>query len=297
MVGLLVTGSLYLILYYFKIIKPDADTAHLPKHILKEAAADDFTIRKEGYFSSKAWLPITSKFNFLEGKLPLGILKKKLLTAGAPVGVLEFLVFKVLALVLVPVLGFTFGSHLLGERKDILLIIFLALGYFIPELWLTGKIKKRQNSIRRDLPNVIDLLNLCVSGGLDFMIAVNRVIKDFRPCDLTEELGEVYRQTQMGKSRREALKDFAARVDIQEAYSFMRTLVQADRMGTPMADALKMQSEEMRVRRYNRGESMALKAPIKLLLPLFVFILPVVLIIVGGPIMLQFMRSNSSFGF
>jgi len=77
----------------------------------------------------------------------------------------------------------------------------------------------------------------------------------------------------------------------------VRTLVQADRMGSPMADALNMQSEEIRARRFRDGEAMALKAPIKLLFPLFVFILPVVLIIVGGPIMLQFMRGGMNFGF
>ena len=101
----------------------------------------------------------------------------------------------------------------------------------------------------------------------------------------------------MGKTRREALKNFAWRVDMPEVHSFVRTLVQADRMGSPMAQAMNMQAEEIRVRRFQNGEAMALKAPIKLLLPLFVFILPVVLIIIGGPIMLQFTRGSFTLGF
>ena len=125
------------------------------------------------------------------------------------------------------------------------------------------------------------------------MLAVNRVVRDLKPCDLTAELSEVYRETQVGKSRREALKNFAWRLDMPEVHSFVRTLVQADRMGSPMAEGLNLQAEEMRVRRFQNGESMALKAPIKLLFPLFAFILPVVLIIVGGPIILQFVKGTN----
>jgi tight adherence protein C len=207
----------------------------------------------------------------------------------------EFLGLKALFLTALPILAFVFLRGRVAQ--DILMISSLAVGFFLPEMWLNSQIKKRQASIRRDLPNVIDLLNLCVSGGLDFMLAVNRVVRDLKPCALTRELGEVYRETQMGKTRREALKNFAQRVDMPEAHSFVRTLVQADRMGTPMSEALGLQSEEMRVRRFQNGEAMALKAPIKLLFPLFAFILPVVLIIVGGPIILQFTRGNIQFGF
>jgi tight adherence protein C len=211
-------------------------------------------------------------------------------------GILEFLAFQALSLVLTPVLGFIILSGAI-PRKDIAFFICLAAGYLIPHMWLNKKIKKRQEAIRKDLPNVIDLLNLCVSGGLDFMLAVNRVIRDLKPCELTRELAEVYRQTQMGKTRREALKDFTWRVDIPEVHSFVRTLVQADRMGTPMSDALKVQSDEIRTRRFQYGEAMALKAPIKLLFPLFAFILPVVLIIVAGPIILQFAKGGMRLGF
>jgi len=171
----------------------------------------------------------------------------------------------------------------------------IALGYFLPDIWLNNRIKKRQNAIRKELPNIIDLLNLCVSGGMDFMLAVSRVVRDLRPSDLTAELKEVSRQTQMGKTRKEALKNFALRIDSAEVHSFVRTLIQADRMGTPMAEALKLQSEELRVRRFQRGEAMALKAPIKLLIPLFLFILPVVLILVAGPILLEFTRTGIGF--
>jgi tight adherence protein C len=245
----------------------------------------------------RALLPLSEKLKIWEQRLPkvFGSLRLRLVKAGSPVNTLEFLILKIFCLVAVPVVSFVFLRGMFS--RDILLISALAAGFFLPEIWLNGQIRKRQASIRRDLPNVIDLLNLCVSGGLDFMLAVNRVVRDLKPCALTKELGEVYRETQMGKTRREALKNFAGRVDMPEAHSFVRTLVQADRMGTPMSEALGLQSEEMRVRRFQNGESMALKAPIKLLFPLFAFILPVVLIIVGGPIILQFTRGSMQVGF
>lgn len=297
-VALLLTGCIYLLLYQFREQIFGTDETHLPSQVLMkdklemELEQDRYTQKPE-----KSWLTLTAKFKDLERKLPIPTagLKRKLVKAGLPMGLLEFLTFIVLSITATPVFALMFFG---GKfQKDTLLMASLAIGFFIPQMWLNGQIKKRQHNIRRDLPNIIDLLNLCVSGGLDFMLAVNRVVKDLKPCDLTRELAEVYRETQMGKSRKEALKNFAWRVDMPEVHSFVRTLVQADRMGTPMSEALNMQSEEIRVRRFQYGEEMALKAPIKLLFPLFAFILPVVLIIVGGPIVLQFVRGDLNFGF
>ena len=276
---LLLTVALYLALYQFKSQLFGAQESHLPKDILQEGGGEKDIMKKfEGH------IPIP----FLSG------LKKKLVKAGFPMGAVEFFIFKALSVVIIPVIAFI----LLGKNFSlpVLLIISLVAGFFLPDLWLNSKIKKRQHRIRRDLPNVIDLLNLCVSGGLDFMLAVNTVTRELKPCQLTRELSEVYRQTQMGKTRREALKDLALRLDMPEIHSFVRSLIQADRMGTPLADVLNIQAEEIRTIRFQQGEAMALKAAIKLLFPLFAFILPVVLIIVGGPIILQFMK-GANFGF
>jgi tight adherence protein C len=173
-----------------------------------------------------------------------------------------------------------------------LLILALCIGFFFPELWLSSRIKKRQAETLRDLPHVIDLLNICVGAGLDFMVAVNRVTQEFRSCVLVEELKVMVQEMQMGSSRREAMKNLSKRINSPEIISFVRTLLQADRMGTPISETLKMQSEEIRIRRFQKGEEAALKAPIKLLAPLLFFILPVVLFIVAGPIVIQFTRGG-----
>jgi tight adherence protein C len=298
MVVLLLAACIYLLILQFGSKIFGLEEMRLPaqafdnKKVELELTQDKYTVKPEN-----TWLPLTARFKDFEKRIPFSTegIRRKLIKAGLPMGVLEFLSFKVLAIIFVPALSLIFLSNNLP--KNMVLAVSLAAGFFIPEIWLNQKIGKRLHNIRRDLPNIIDLLNLCVSGGMDFMLAVNRVVKDLKPCDLTRELGEVYRETQVGKSRREAMKNFGWRVDMPEVHSFVRTLIQADRMGTPMSEALNVQSEEMRVRRFQHGESMALKAPIKLLFPLFAFILPVVMIIVGGPIILQFARGGINFGF
>lgn len=223
--------------------------------------------------------------------LPGSSVPARLVMAGSPVNIIEFAIMKVLSMVIFAILGsIIFGA---GKQQFIVyLIAGLAVGFIIPDLWLRMKIKRRHRELRRDLPAVIDLLNLCVDAGLDFMLAVNRVMKDFKKCPLTDELLEVWRETKMGTSRRDALQHLSRRANLLELSSFVRTLLQADRMGSPMGEALKIQAEEIRQRRYLQGEEAALKAPIKLLFPLFVFILPVVLVIVAGPILIQFIRGG-----
>ena len=176
--------------------------------------------------------------------------------------------------------------------QPIWLVSAAGLGFILPCLWLKQRIKVRREAIVKALPNVIDLLNLSVGAGLDFMLAVKKMIGRSKPNPLIDELQQVWQETEMGTARRDALHNMARRVNIPEVASFVRTLVQADRMGTGIEDVLRTQAEEALSLRFQRGERQALKAPIKMLFPLLVFILPVVLIIVAGPIILQFLQGG-----
>ncbi|MDD4900338.1 MAG: type II secretion system F family protein [Candidatus Omnitrophica bacterium] len=290
-ISFLILTSLFFVVYQFVYLRRTEET-HLPSQIFDD---DEAKFKYPGQMH-KAWTPLSSKYKSFEKSIPVPLnLRHKLVKAGSPCGILEFFAFVALAVLMIPIVVLI----IVGDRFSVIGVICCGagLGLVIPIIWLNKKINKRQFQMKRDLPNVIDLLNICVSGGLDFMLAVNRVVRDLKPCDLTRELAEVYRETQMGATRREALKNLAWRVDMAEMHSFVRTLIQADRMGTSIGDALKLQSEEIKIKRFQRGEAMALKAPIKLLFPLFVFIMPVVLIIVAGPIMLTFLRGNMNFGF
>lgn len=174
------------------------------------------------------------------------------------------------------------------------LLLSAAIGWILPNLWITGRMKRRQRAIVRLLPEVIDLLSLCIGAGLDFLGALNKVValKAFQRQPLIEELSMVLQEIKLGKRRFEALKAMAKRVNMAEVSSFTRTLVQADRMGTPIGEVLSVHSEDIRFERFQRSERAALRAPIKILLPLIFFIMPCVAIIVGGPILLQFMNQN-----
>ncbi len=173
------------------------------------------------------------------------------------------------------------------------LALFLAGGFFVPYLWLSSAIQTRRQSISRDLPELVDLLSLCVDAGMDFMNALGRVVKEFRPCSTTEELGIAIQEVRVGKRRRDALRAFSSRVQTPEASSFSRTLIQADRMGTGISEALRILSEDMRIQRYNWAERFAQQAPVKMLLPLL-FSLASALIIVAGPILMQFLKGGFS---
>ncbi len=172
------------------------------------------------------------------------------------------------------------------------MVIAAVLGMLVPNLWLRGKIRQRNRAILRLLPEIIDLLTLCVGAGVDFLGALNRVVavKEYRNEPLIDELSMTLQEMKFGKRKSEALKAMARRIDVAELSSFVRAITQADRMGTPIADVLAVHSEDVRMQRYNRAERAALKAPLKILFPLVFCIMPVVGIIVGGPILLQFAR-------
>ena len=144
----------------------------------------------------------------------------------------------------------------------------------------------------RELPDAIDLLALCVNAGLDFMLALKWVVEKSPPSIMMNELNFILQEISVGKTRRDALRDFAAKYDFPDLASFSRTLIQADKMGTSVSEALNILSEDMRSSRFRRGEQFALKAPMKMLVPLLFFIFPVVGVLVAGPIFVQFVEQN-----
>ncbi len=169
-----------------------------------------------------------------------------------------------------------------------------AMGFLGPDLWLRIKRQQRHRAIIRLMPEAIDLLTLCLGAGLDFLGSLQKVvgIGSLQREPLVEELGLALRDIQLGKSRVEALKAMAHRIDLPELSSFVRTLAQADRMGTPLLEALSIHGSDLREQRFTRAERAVLKAPIKILFPLIFCIMPSVALIVGAPVLMQFLRQN-----
>lgn len=199
----------------------------------------------------------------------------------------EFLAGKELLAIGFPLIFYLFGVH-----KAWWLVGVGLFGLFLPDFILNSRVKRRKFMISRILPETVDLLALCVGAGLDFMAAMRWIIDKVKINPMIEELIQVLKEINVGKPRAEALKDMSKRVDIPDVTSFVRILIQADRMGTPVEETFRILSDDTRVRRFHRGERQAMKAPLKMLIPLIFCILPVILIIVAGPILIGFIRQG-----
>ncbi|MFN2195942.1 MAG: type II secretion system F family protein [Anaerolineales bacterium] len=222
--------------------------------------------------------------------------ERKLEQAGNPSG-LDPTVFWAIRFVGLG-LGFVFlfvsfiapeGSFLTG-RGLIIAIPAAALGFYLPELWLRSKITRRQTEIRKAMPDALDLLTICVEAGLGFDAAMAKVNEKWDN-ELALAFGRVIREIQLGKLRREALRDMADRLGIPEMSSFVAAVIQSEQLGVSMAKVLRIQSEQMRVRRRQRAEEEAHKAPIKMLFPMALLIFPSIMIVLLGPAALLLMQS------
>lgn len=161
-----------------------------------------------------------------------------------------------------------------------------------PTSWLRHTIKGRHNEIRKALPFVLDLLTLSVEAGMDFMSSLQRN-NQHRDIDaLGEELIQVVREIQLGKTRRTALQDMSLRVNLQELRSVINALIQADELGVSIGSILRIQSDQMRQRRFERAEKLANEAPVKMLFPLLMFIFPSVFLILLGPIISRILQQG-----
>ena len=178
----------------------------------------------------------------------------------------------------------------LQAREGIFSLLLLAWMFVRPPMWLSGALRARHKEIELGLPFTLDLLTLSVEAGLDFMTAIKRII-DRRPVDaLNEELIRMFREVQLGKTRREALRDMADRVNQPDLRTVTHSLIQADELGVSIGAILRIQSDQMRTRRFLNAEKAANEAPVKMLAPLIGFIFPAVFLVLLGPVILQAMR-------
>jgi tight adherence protein C len=161
-----------------------------------------------------------------------------------------------------------------------------ALGWFLPDLILSSRAGRRADQIRKDLPDALDLLTISVEAGLAFDAALKQVATNTTG-PVAEEFARVLAEMQVGASRTEAIRALGERTNVDEMRAFATAMVQADAFGIPIADVLRVQSKESRVKRRQRAEEMAQKIPVKILFPLVFCILPCIFIIVIGPAVLN----------
>ena len=166
----------------------------------------------------------------------------------------------------------------------------LMLLWVFPQMWLSAAIRRRHASIQRSLPFVLDLLTLSVEAGMDFINALQRNCRSRKLDPLNEELLRMTKEIQVGSSRKEALRGMADRVRQPDLRSVAFALIQADELGVSIGAMLRIQSDQMRSRRFDRAEKLAAEAPVKMLGPLMLCIFPAVFIILLGPVLSQAMK-------
>ncbi len=224
--------------------------------------------------------------------------RKKLELAGNP-GNIDASTFMVLHFVMAGVFGGLVLLLSLSSKtftlpvKMLLVVVFTLLGYVFPDLYLKSKIDRRQKSVRKAMPDALDLLTICVEAGLGFDAAMSKVNEKWDN-ELAVALGRVIREIQLGKLRRDALRDMADRLGISEMTSFVAAVIQSETLGVSMAKVLRVQADQMRIKRRQRAEEEAHKAPIKMILPLGLFVFPALMIVLLTPAGLKLWRSLGS---
>jgi tight adherence protein C len=214
------------------------------------------------------------------------VMQNKLNLAGRPYGlsVNAFEVLKVIALLVFGTLGLWF-TLVLGIKLPVqaaLVVAAGALGRYMPDVWLNGKMKGRQKELRLALPNALDLLTISVEAGLGFDAAIGRLIEKFHN-SLTDEFAQVLNEIRLGRPRLEALDEMGRRSGVEELHTFTQALIQSEQLGVGIAKVLRIQSEEMRRRRRQRAEEQAAQAPLKMLFPMIGCIFPTLFIVLMGP--------------
>lgn len=174
------------------------------------------------------------------------------------------------------------------------LALGLVLGFLFPAMWLGSKIRRRQAEIIKALPDALDLLTICVEAGLGLDSAMAKVAEKWDN-ELSRAFGRVIQEMRLGKLRREALREMDRSIGVTDVTSFVAAVIQADQLGVSMAKVMRIQSEQMRIKRRQRAEEKAHQAPVKMMFPLVFLIFPALYVVLLGPATLV-VKNQSVFG-
>lgn len=257
-------------------------------------------IEMQQSFSERVVLPLLQRVGELSSSFtPQKVLEetaKKLEIAGNP-GRIDAPVFLSSRFVVAALFGgvllmvglFAPNRWPLGQTI-LVVVIFIVIGFFFPQLWLQSRINARQNDIRKAMPDAMDLLTICVEAGLGLEAAMSKVSEKWEN-QLSLAFLRTIREIQLGKLRRDAMRDMANRVGLPEMTSFVAAIIQSEILGVSLAKVLRIQSDQMRVRRRQLAEEKAHAAPVKMILPLAFLIFPSIFIILLTPAGIQISRS------
>lgn len=222
------------------------------------------------------------------------LMRKKLVSAGLyQMTVNQYLGKKAMMAIGFPAfLGGLMFFLKMGITKTLIFAgVGFLFGFKFPDIDINGKTKKRQKTVQKGLPDVLDLLCVSVEAGLGFDQAMGKVVEKTKGA-IGEEFNRTMQEIRIGKQRRVALKDMSDRVGVEDLSNFISALIQADQLGVSIAKVLRIQSEQMRMRRRQRAEEQAAKAALKMLFPMIFCIFPSMFIVLLGPAILQMTQNQ-----
>ncbi|MBI2865000.1 MAG: type II secretion system F family protein [Chloroflexi bacterium] len=268
--------------------KADAIQTRLTTYAVRPSTLEEIELQQPLY--ERVVRPLVTKLSrFISRRTPqstIDQLRRDLMLAGNPnnLHVNDFLGTKGLAAVGIAVVVFLLMLAS-GGPPSFLILAPLACavpGFYLPNFWLKSKITARHKEIQLALPDCLDLLTISVEAGLGFDAAMQKVADKWNNA-LTQEFDRVIVEVRMGKQRKEALRGMSGRCDVQDVTSFIAAVIQADQLGVSISRILGIQSEQIRMRRRQRAEKLAHEAPIKMLIPMALFMLPTIYIVILGP--------------
>jgi tight adherence protein C len=306
---LLIAGGLFVIFVIIGVIsvgmrqneqdEEDPLQARLAEYLQSGEVASLEEIELSQPFTARVIIPIVRRIGEISARFtPQKAIQdttRRMELAGNPWPI-DAATFLAIRFILAVVLGgFVTAMFLLSPTpnfNDNAIFIFGATfgGFFLPHLMLSSRITNRQREIRKAMPDALDLLTICVEAGLGFDAAMSKVSEKWDN-QLALAFARTIREIQLGKTRRDAMKDMADRLDINEMTSFVAAIIQSEQLGVSMAKILRIQSDQMRIKRRQRAEEEAHKAPVKMVLPMAFLMFPTILIIVLTPAALQIMTS------
>lgn len=301
---LLLVGAVVLVLIGLRNPQTKSDDFILERLEEFSQAGEDVDLEKlemSQPFVERVVYPLARKLGEITVKFTpqnwLNTISRKLEMGGNP-GKIDPSVFLVLQFV--AAIGLGAGAFLLMTllgtstpqgQKFLFTVLATLAGFFVPQFSLSRAVTKRQKSIRRALPDALDLLTICVEAGLGFDAAMAKVVEKWNS-QLSNAFNRVLQEVQLGKLRREAMKAMAENIGVSEMTSFVAAVIQSEQLGVSMARVLRIQADQMRVRRRQIAEEEAHKAPIKMLLPMAFIIFPSLLIVLLAPALFQVMESG-----
>jgi tight adherence protein C len=219
-------------------------------------------------------------------------MEERLVLAGEPMTASTFMALRLVCFVLflgLPLMMLAGGVMKMSLTGIGLTGGFAIAGMMLPTLWVQQRISQRQTQIIKTLPDAFDLITTCVEAGLGLDAALARVAEKVEGA-FADELSRALREISLGKQRRDALRELGQRTGVPDLVSFVNAVIQAERMGSSVGAVLRVQAAQLRMRRRQRAEEQAYKAPVKMIFPLVLFIFPTLFIVILGPAVISIMN-------